>query len=58
MKIVKKTISLPQDAIDFAEKQAAEVARQKSETPNFSGYIKDLILEQKRKLDAKLAKAA
>lgn len=57
MKFVKKTISLPEDVHQYAEKLARLTAQQRGGKPNVSGIICELLQAKKNEL-AKLQKAA
>lgn len=48
MKIVKKTISLPQDVFQFATQEAARKAKESGSVPNLSAYIREVLLKQQR----------
>jgi hypothetical protein len=55
MKIVKKSISLPEDIYAFAERQAAKAAKQRGGKVNVSAYLRELVAREKNQ---NLAKAA
>jgi hypothetical protein len=57
MKIVKKSISLPEDLYKFAEKRAAELASDRGSAANVSQYFRELVAREREKI-GKLAKAA
>lgn len=55
MKFVKKSISLPKDLYEFAEKKAAATAKQSGsgDPPNISGWIRGLILKARQSQNQK-----
>lgn len=57
MKFVKKTISLPEDVYQFAEKKANQLAAERGSAPNLSAVVRELLLKEKRKAET-LPKAA
>ena len=55
MKMVKKSITLQEDVLKFAEQQAKELARERAEQPNLSAYMRELLLAAKRRSELKKA---
>jgi hypothetical protein len=58
MKIVKKSISLPEDLYKFAEKRAAELAGERGSSRNVSQYFRELVAKEREKVAGKLLKQA
>ena len=60
MKFVKKSISLPKELFEFAEKSAEKQAKARGGEPNLSAYLRELLAEQKRLSETgrSMAKAA
>lgn len=56
MKMVKKSITLQEDLLRFADRQAKELARKRAEQPNLSAYLRELLLQAKER--SELQKAA
>ncbi|HEV2210816.1 MAG TPA: hypothetical protein VG167_18745 [Verrucomicrobiae bacterium] len=57
MKIVKKSISLPKDLFEFAEKKAAQSARESGEPKNVSSYLRRLIAKEREREEKQLQAA-
>ena len=56
MKIVKKSIALPEDLSKFADKKAAQLAKERGDSaPNLSAYIRTLLLKAKAETEIKQA---
>jgi metal-responsive CopG/Arc/MetJ family transcriptional regulator len=55
MKVVKKSISLPKDLYQFAEKEAANQAKERGSEVNISAYLRELLVREKNQ---KMSKAA
>ena len=48
-KVIRKTISLPEDVLQFAQRRSKTIAAEKSEQPNLSRYLKDLVLDDRKR---------
>ena len=49
MKVVKKSISLPEPLFKFAEKKAQKLAKDRGSSTNLSAYLRELVLEDRRR---------
>ena len=49
MKMVNKSLSLPADLLEYAQRAAAQRAREHGQPVNVSGYIRSLLNEQRQK---------
>lgn len=52
MKIVKKSISIPEDALKFAKRKAAKISRETGEPENLSSYVRQLIQKDREREEA------
>jgi hypothetical protein len=48
MKVVKKSISLPEDLYKFVQERTAKLAKERGAVPNVSQYFSELIAREKR----------
>ena len=58
MKIVKKSISLTEHEMQFAEKQSQKLAKERGGSPNLSAYIREILVREKNRLAQPLKEAA
>lgn len=56
MKLIKKSISLPEDIYKFAEQGAAQQAKARGSKPNLSAYMRELLAKERNR--PAMAKAA
>ncbi|MDE2101112.1 MAG: hypothetical protein KGL39_27945 [Patescibacteria group bacterium] len=55
MKIVKKSIALPEDLSKFVDKQTARLAKERGTVPNRSAYYAMLVRKAMEEIEAKQA---
>lgn len=55
MKTVKISITVPKPLYEFAEKRAQERARAREERPNISSVFKELLLNERERMNQKKA---
>ena len=49
MKMVNKSLSLPADLLEYAQRAAAQRAREHGQPVNVSGYIRSLLNDERQK---------